>query len=111
MDRILELEKFYETKYDKEQIVNAINHVNKAKVDFELYLKDQLTIRDFIFTFLSYKTSWNDFMYIWKAFSQEPSPPYMLNKSHEVIKDKFFKKNDLALAIRFDLSEKNKREM
>jgi hypothetical protein len=108
MENIHQLEHFYQTKYDKEKIVNAINNINN-RVDFELALNKQLTIRDFLFTYLSYKTSWNDFLYIWKNFSSEPSAKFLLNTSYEVILDKFEKKNDVALAIRFFITNNQKQ--
>lgn len=109
MEKINQLEKFYETKYTKEQILDAINNIND-RVVFELSLKNQLTIKDFLFTYLSYKTSWNDFLYIWKNFSSEPSANFILNTSYEVTKDKYEKKNDVALAIRFFLTDTTVKE-
>lgn len=108
MKRLKELEVFYKTKYEKEQLVNAINNIN-AKTDFELFLKENLTIKDFMFTFLSYKTSWNDFSYLWKAFSENINAKFLLRESFDVVRDKYFDKNELALSIRFYLSEKQKK--
>lgn len=108
MVRLKELEVFYKTKYEKEHLVNAINNIN-AKTDFELFLKENLTIKDFMFTFLSYKTSWNDFSYLWKAFGENINAKYLLRESFGVVRDKYFDKNELALSIRFYLSEKQKK--
>ena len=108
MERLKELEVFYKTKYEKEQLVNAINNIN-VKTDFELFLKENLTIKDFMFTFLSYKTSWNTFGYLWNAFSEKINATYMLKESFDVVRDKYFDKNELALSIRFYLSEKQKK--
>ena len=101
MVRLKELEVFYKTKYEKEHLVNAINNIN-AKTDFELFLKENLTIKDFMFTFLSYKTSW-------KAFGENINAKYLLRESFDVVRDKYFDKNELALSIRFYLSEKQKK--
>lgn len=108
MENLAQLENFYDTKYSKGDLCAAVNKINSTRVDLELMLKEQLTIKDFVFLYLSYKTSWHDFMYIWKSFSQKPEPKYLARTSLDVIRDRYENKTKLCMEIRNYLAAKIK---
>lgn len=111
MTKLRELEKFYEAKVLKEDLVAAVNSVNAGtKKEFEGVLKSELTLRDYIFTFLSNIGTVDNFLYLWNSFSQEPSDEVILPLAHKVVKDEFDKKSEVGIAIRHVLSAKQKME-
>lgn len=110
MEKLSQLEDFYLKKYEKAELVTALENVDNKPV-FEMNLKENLNLRDFVFTFLSFATSKKEYKYLWDSIDKDftKDSVFILRTSNDVRKDKFFCKNDLFLHYRFFLHDhKNK---
>lgn len=109
MEKVREIEMFYESKIERSDLVAAINSINSdTKKEFETLLKTQLTLKDYVLTFLSNVETYDSFMYVWKSFSKQPDGDIILGLAHRVILDHFQKKGEVGLEIRHFLSDKQK---
>ena len=69
MQKLKELENFYNLKIQKHDLEAAINSINsETKSEFETFLRERLTLKDYVFTFLSNVSTYDEFLFLWKSF-------------------------------------------
>lgn len=109
MQKLKELENFYNLKIQKHDLEAAINSINsETKSEFETFLRERLTLKDYVFTFLSNVSTYDEFLFLWKSFSEQPDGDVILSLAYQVIKDKFEKKGQVGMEIRHYLCDKQK---
>lgn len=109
MEKLNQLEDFYVKKFNKEELAEALENVDNKPL-FEITLKESLSLRDFVFTFLSYGTSKEEYQILWNSINKDfkKDSKFVLKTSNDVIKDKFFCKNDLLLHYKLFLNDSKK---
>ncbi len=111
MQKLAELEKFYEQKIQKHDLEAAINSINsETKGEFERLLGERLTLKDYVFTFLSNVSTYDEFLFLWKSFSEQPDGDVILGLAHQVTRYRFEKKGQVGMEIRHYLSDKQMSE-
>lgn len=108
MKRVREIEQFYDKKYSKEDLVNAINCIDRLYPRFEGFLQEDLTIRECILTYLSYCAAAEKFSYVWKGFGARIDTEGTIRLANSFIKSKTISKNQAEMAIRVFFSKRQK---
>lgn len=111
MKRVREIEQFYDKKYSKEDLVNAINCIDRLYPRFEGFLQEDLTIRECILTYLSYCAAAEKFSYAWKGFGAKIDAEGTIRLANSFIKSKTISKKQAEMAIRVFFSKRQKAAM
>lgn len=107
MEKVRDIERFYESKIERSDLVAAINSINsETKKEFESSLSERLTLKDYVLTFLSNVEIYDNFIYVWKSFSEQPDGDIILKLAHKVIRDQFQKKGEVGMEIRHHLCDR-----
>ncbi len=109
MQKLTELEKFYGQKIQKHDIEAAINSINsETKGEFENLLGERLTLKDYVFTFLSNVSTYDEFLFLWKSFSAQPDGDLILSLAHQVTRYRFERKGQVGMEIRRHLCDRQR---
>lgn len=111
MEKIKEIEEFYDKKYTKAELVKAINSIDKMYPQFETLLQEHLTIRDYIFTFLSYCAASEKFSYLWKGFDTKLDAKGTVKLANIFIRGNAISKAKAEMAMRSFFSQRQKMAM
>ena len=108
MKRVHEIEQFYDKKYSKEDLVNAINCIDHLYPRFEGFLQECLTICECILTYLSYCAAAEKFSYAWKGFGSKIDAEGTIRLANSFVKSKTISKKQAEMAIRVFFSKRQK---
>ncbi len=108
MKHVREIEEFYDKKYSKEDLVNAINCIDRLYPRFEDFLQENLTIRECILTYLSYCAAAEKFSYVWKGFGTHIDTVGTIRLANRFIKSDNFSKKQVEMAMRVFFSNRQR---